>query len=126
MVRFALWRVAVMKLAPVVVVAVIATPSSGGIGRFGWRIGGGIGHFDMVAGDSQEHLVEAGTTERDVVGVDAALVEHAHDVAQLVRVAFDAGGDTLGIRVSMRGFAADPRHRVLDGGEVDGGARPDL
>src|SRR5438105_10196435 len=140
MVRFALCREAVTKLAPVVgaivdcpvgvvvcgLVVVIETPGSGGVGLGRLRVGVGVGRVEVFARDREEHLVEAGTAETDVVDLDASFVEQTNDVAQLVPASFDASRDALGVHVGVRRFATDPSERLLHCRKVARGSWPNL
>src|SRR3954454_4510914 len=86
-VRLALWSDAVSQFAPVargvdtsavtsvvcVLVVVIREPlRSGGVGRGRLRVGVGITRVEALAGDGEEHLVEAGSAQTDVVDLDVA------------------------------------------------------
>src|SRR6059058_4436523 len=109
MVRFALCREAVTKLAPVVraivdspvgvvvcvLVVVIETPGSGGVGLGRLRVGVGVGRVEVFARDREEHLVEAGTAETDVVDLDASFVEQTHGDRELLGPSVDRGPDPL-------------------------------
>ena len=140
MVRFALWRAAVTKSAPVVraIVGSMARagdasvdgrhgrlPRSGGVSRSGLRVGVGRS-VEALAGDGEEHLIEARAAQADVVDLDAPFVEQADDVAELVPASVDAGGDALTIHVGLRRVAADPGQRLLDCGKVAAGPWPDF
>src|SRR5918996_1651557 len=116
-VRLAFWSEAVTKWAPVVssttgdsaatsvvglVTAVMGAPKgSGGVRRLGLGIAVGIGRFERPSGDGEEHLVERRTAKADVVDFDVAIVERAHDVAELICPAFDARGDALRVHVGV-------------------------